>query len=158
MKPNVKAVSDRYLGASEKVRYEWGRSNGVHHSSVYVGSKLVGTIGLQYFDRDEISSQCREDFEWVLREIEYESNWKIKDWHIDKWVVFDVWLDEPYRGKGIGYKMYENIFQLKYPKPTLIVGYKCKSGGTTSWDAERVYKKLARKYIAKGLVISSVRK
>jgi tRNA nucleotidyltransferase/poly(A) polymerase len=144
----------------DMIRYEWGyASSGVYHSSVYDKGKLVGTIGLKSFDREELTPQCYDDFEWVLREIEWESNGSIQDGQIDKWVVFDVGLDEPYRNKGIGYKMYENIFKIKNNNPhTIIVGYGCATYGTTSYDAERVYKRLQRKYIGKGLVVSSIKK
>ena len=144
----------------DTIRYEWGyASSGVYHSSVYDKGELVGTIGLKSFDRRELNSQCYDDFEWVLREIEWESKGSIQDGQIDKWVVFDVGLDEPYRNKGIGYKMYENIFKIKNNNShTIIVGYKCEPGGTTSYDAEMAYKRLQRKYIGKGLVVSSIKK
>ena len=144
----------------DMIRYEWGyASSGIYHSSVYDNGELVGTIGLKSFDREELNPQCYDDFEWVLREIEWESNGSIQDGQIDKWVVFDVGLDEPYRNKGIGYKMYENIFKIKNNNPhTIIVGYGCATYGTTSYDAERVYKRLQRKYIGKGLVVSSIKK
>ena len=142
------------------LRYEWGRTDsGIYHSSVYDKGELVGTIGLKSFDREELNSQCYDDFEWVLRELEWKSNRSIQDWHIGKWVVFDVWLDEPYRNKGIGHKMYENIFKIKNNNPhTIIVGYTCEPGGTTSYDAKAVYERLQRKYIGKGLVVSSIKK
>ena len=144
----------------DTIRYEWGKTDsGIYHSSVYDKGELVGTIGLKSFDREELNPQCYDDFEWVLREIEWESNGSIQDGQIDKWVVFDVGLDEPYRNKGIGYKMYENIFKIKNNNPhTIIVGYGCATYGTTSYDAERVYKRLQRKYIGKGLVVSSIKK
>ena len=147
--------------ASETVlRYEWGKTDsGIYHSSVYDNGELVGTIGLKSFDREKLKSQCYDDFEWVLRELEWKSDRSIQDWHIGKWVVFDVWLDEPYRNKGIGYKMYENIFKIKNNNPhTIIVGYTCETGGTTSYDAKEVYERLQRNYIGKGLVVSSIKK
>lgn len=142
------------------IKYAWGRSHsGVYHSSVYDNGKLVGTIGLKYFDREEISSKCYADFEEVLREIEWESEGTIRDRHIDKWIVFDVYLNEPYQKKGIGYKMYENIFNIQnHNKHTIIVGYRCENGGRTSYDAEKVYKRLKQVYIGKGLVVSSIKK
>ena len=151
-------VASMYL--AKGIKYDWGRSHsGVYHSSVYDNGKLVGTIGLKPFDREEISSKCYDEFEWVLREIEWESGSTIRDWHIDKWIVFDVYLNEPYQKKGIGYKMYENIFKIQnHNKHTIIVGYRCENGGTTSYDAEKVYKKLKQVYIGKGLVVSSIKK
>ena len=153
-------VGQSDLTREDMIRYEWGiTDSGIYHSSVYDKGKLVGTIGLKSFDREELNPQCYDDFEWVLREIEWESNRSIQDGQIDKWVVFDVGLDEPYRNKGIGHKMYENIFKIKNNKPhTIIVGYKCETGGTTSYDAEMVYERLQRKYIGKGLVVSSIKK
>jgi len=148
------------FSAETVLRYEWGRTDsGIYHSSVYDKGELVGTIGLKSFDREELNSQCYDDFEWVLRELEWKSNRSIQDWHIGKWVVFDVWLDESYRNKGIGHKMYENIFKIKNNNPhTIIVGYTCEPGGTTSYDAKAVYERLQRKYIGKGLVVSSIKK
>jgi tRNA nucleotidyltransferase/poly(A) polymerase/8-oxo-dGTP pyrophosphatase MutT (NUDIX family) len=153
-------VGQSDLTREDMIRYEWGRTDsGIYHSSVYDNGELVGTIGLKSFDREELNSQCYDDFEWVLRELEWKSNRSIQDWHISKWVVFDVWLDEAYRNKGIGYKMYENIFKIKNNNPhTIIVGYKCEPGGTTSYDAKSVYERLQRNYIGKGLVVSSIQK
>lgn len=151
-------VVSRYLSrtAANNVRYEWGREGGVYHSSVYAGDEMIGTIGLKWVDRDDLSSRCRDDLTWVIEEMEYDLG--ITDYDIQKWEVFDVNLQPEYWGKGIGSQMYQNIFKITNgKKAVIIIGSKC-FGNTTSSQAQAVYERLGKKYVSKGLVVGSMRK
>ena len=141
---------------ADSVRYEWGRTSDGYHSSAFVGVRMIGTIGLDWFDRDDLKPSCREDFEKVLNEMEYQSGWSVRDHQIQKWRVHDVGLDSEYRGKGIGYKMYENIFQItRGQKGVIIIPDGCFHGGVTSWSARSVYERLGRNYVSKGDIVGS---
>ena len=141
---------------ADSVRYEWGRTSDGYHSSAFVGDEMIGTIGLDWVDRDDLKPSCREDFEKVLNEMEYQSGWSISDRQIQKWRVHDVGLDSEYQGKGIGYKMYENIFKLTQgQKGVIIISDGCFRGGVTSMSADAVYKRLGRKYVSHGTVVGS---
>lgn len=63
------------------------------------------------------------------------------------WYVVDVELNEEYRGKGLGLKMYE--LALKKAKPMVLITDRCK-GMSTSEDAMRVWEKLKKKYPSLG--------
>lgn len=141
---------------ADSVRYEWGRTSDGYHSSAFVGGEMIGTIGLDWVDRDDLKPSCREDFEYVIRVMENQSGGSVRDHQIQKWRVHDVGLDSAYQRKGIGYKMYENIFKItRGQKGVLIVPDGCFRGGHTSSAASAVYRRLGKKYVSKGDVVGS---
>ena len=72
------------------------------------------------------------------------------------WVVYKSTVDWPIQGQGWGKKLYEALFAeiKRRVGPTMISAHACLGGsGATSDQAKGVWRSLARKYPASGLVV-----
>jgi len=86
---------------------------------------------------------------------EYARAFEAEQTELDYWRSFQVYkayLDEEYRGGGLGTRMYELLMAELFDRlgPFMFAPGSCTAPGATSFDAQPVWTSLARRYPAKG--------
>ena len=148
----------RKLILESSITYESGylQRDGIFHVTAYADGKQIGTMGLHYLDPAELQSDCKEDYERVIRELDFYSrnHGTPRSSSFRKLEVFDVGVDSEYQNQGIGTTLYEKALQLDGGN-VILVASKCVEG-STSYDAERVWRRLAKKYVSSGFILASL--
>jgi len=148
----------RQIICEASITYESGyvQRDGIYHVTAYDSGRQIGTMGLHYLDPSELQPDCIEDYKRVIRELDfYSANYGTpRSSGFRKLEVFDVGVDPEYQNQGIGTTLYEKALQLDGGN-VILVASKCVEG-STSYDAERVWKRLTTKYTSSGFVIASV--
>jgi len=117
-------------------------------------------MGLRYVDADSMKPKCREDYNLIMSELRYRKTGVYGEWATIITVpleVFDVGVDDEYQRHGIGLQLYERALKLGKPDTTVLFASRCISSGSTSYDAERLWKRLTRKYLSHGFVVADAR-
>jgi hypothetical protein len=129
---------------------------------LYIDGKEEGELYLRLSNPAEVFEECRDDLVYIVDQLVQRGVTRIRLYEV---MWSDIYKDA-FHGLGLGEYLYEGGLRLSegFGETVILVSDTCGRDGVedyfdaTSPAAMRVYKTLQRRYIGKGLMVSSVLK